>query len=320
MVSDDEWAPYVPVAKRRANAAREANKLLNKGQKIRPIHISSRSIATSFWGVAWCKNLEMYADWANRLPRGRNYARNGSIVDLQIETGKIAALVSGSSLYKIKISIDMLPGKKWDAIRIDCAQQVISLLELMRGKLPDGVLARLTDPKHGMFPSPKELKMQCSCPDYATMCKHVAAVLYGIGHLLDSEPSLFFKMRGVDQAELVSDSLTTQSSLDALGLDQQSDFSNEELVDIFGIEFTTLSRKKAVSVKGSKSPTVAKKASKKANPRTKVTETKKKLAKSSKKATTLASQERTKRKLLTKQKASGATKPAKAKRTKRRCK
>ena len=235
----ERWAPYVPVAQRRAKATREASKLAKNGQNLRPIRIQSRAIATSFWGLAWCKNLEIYSDWANRMPRGRTYARNGSIVDLQIEPGKINAMVSGSSLYKIKISIDRLDAKTWKAIRNDCARQVSSLLDLMRGKLPDFVLTRLTDPKQGMFPSPKELKLQCSCPDYAKMCKHVAATLYGVGHLLDTEPALFFKMRGVDQSELVSDAITTQTTDDAIGLNQQSDLAGEDLSAIFGIDLAT---------------------------------------------------------------------------------
>ncbi len=241
MAFNDRWAPYVPVAQRRADAAREASKLTKKGRNLRPLQIKSRAIATSFWGLAWCRNLEIYADWANRMPRGRTYARNGSIVDLQIESGKITALVSGSSLYKIKISIDPLNKKRWQAIRRDCARQVSSLLDLMRGKLPDVVLARLTDPAQGIFPNPKELKLQCSCPDYATMCKHIAATLYGVGHLLDSEPGLFFKMRGVDQTELVSDAMTKQTADDAIGLNQQSDIAFEDLRAIFGIDLATTS-------------------------------------------------------------------------------
>ncbi len=240
MAFENEWGEYVPAAKRRENALRAANKLTKKGQKLRPIHIESRNIATSFWGLAWCRNLEVYADWANRMPRGRSYARNGSIIDLQIETGRITSMVSGSSLYKIKISIDKLDAKKWEAIRKDCAQQVTSLLDLMRGKLPDVVLARITDTKAGMFPSPKELKFECSCPDYASMCKHVAATLYGVGHLLDTEPELFFKMRGVDQSELVSEAMGTQlTAADPLGLDQQSDLAGEDLAEIFGINLAT---------------------------------------------------------------------------------
>jgi uncharacterized Zn finger protein len=291
---NQRWAPYVPVAQRRAKANREASKLSKKGQSLRPIQIKSRAIATSFWGSAWCKNLEIYADWANRMPRGRTYARNGSIVDLQIETGSITALVSGSSLYKIKISIEPIDKKRWRAICSDCARQVRSLLDLMRGRLPDVVLARLTEPKQGMFPGPKELKLQCSCPDYATMCKHIAATLYGVGHLLDSEPGLFFKMRGVDQSELVSDALTTQTADDAMGLNQQSDLAGEDLGAIFGIDFATTSdaqsavsrllpskparkragdakskvktKRKTASPKKLSNPTIAKKTSRKSKP------------------------------------------------------
>ena len=233
------WSPYVPVAKRRANAAREAKQLTKGGRELRPIQIQSRTIATSFWGRAWCDNLENYADWENRMPRGRTYARNGSIVDLQIEPGKIRALVSGSSLYKIQVSISPLDAKRWKAIRSDCARQVSSLLDLLRGKLPDAVLARLTDPEKGLFPSPGELKLKCSCPDYATMCKHVAATLYGVGHLLDTEPELFFKMRGVDQSELVSAALATQTTDDAIGLNQPFDIDGEDLGAIFGIDLAT---------------------------------------------------------------------------------
>ena len=172
------------------------------------------------------------------MPRGRTYARNGSIVDLQIAPGEINSLVSGSSLYRIKISIDKLETNKWKAIRTDCAQQVSSLLDLMRGRLPNAVLKRLTDPKGGMFPSPKELKLRCSCPDYASMCKHVAATMYGVGHLLDTEPELFFKMRGVDQSELVTEAMTTHMTADALGLDQHSDLAGEDLGALFGIDLT----------------------------------------------------------------------------------
>ena len=233
------WRPYVPVAQRRSNAARESASLKRKGHQLRPVWVQSKTIANSFWGLAWCRNLENYADWSNRLPRGRSYARNGSILDLQINPGEITAMVSGSSIYRIRIAIKHLDAKKWKAIRQDCSQQVSSLLDLMRGKLPDAVLKRLTDPKEGIFPSPRELTLRCSCPDYATMCKHIAATLYGVGHLLDSEPALFFKMRGVDQAELVSDAITNQTSGDAIGLDGQSDLAGEDLGAIFGIELAS---------------------------------------------------------------------------------
>ena len=236
-----DWEPYVPVAMRRETATKEAQKLLKKGETLRPISITSRKIAQTFWGIAWCENLESYADWANRMPRGRTYARNGSILDLQIESGSITSLVSGSSLYKIKISIDKIGNKEWKAIRTDCGQQISSLLDLMRGKMPPAVLERLTAPEKGMFPTPKEMKFKCSCPDYASVCKHVAATLYGVGYLLDAEPELFFTMRGVDQAELVSEAFSSTSAGDALGLNQQSELEGEDLAALFGIELASSS-------------------------------------------------------------------------------
>lgn len=245
-----QWAPYVSVAQRRAEAARETKKLSKIGRELKPVRIESRTIAHSFWGASWCENLERYADWSNRMPRGRTYARNGSILDLQIESGEIKGLVSGSSLYKVEIKIGKVAEGRWKQIRKECAKQVTSLIDLMRGRLPEGVLKRLSDPKTGLFPEPKELKVKCSCPDYAYMCKHAAAVLYGVGHRLDDDPELFFTMRGVDQSELVSDAITTQKADDTLGIEGEVAFDNDELESIFGIDLVRPSQKAKVSKKG----------------------------------------------------------------------
>jgi uncharacterized Zn finger protein len=245
-----QWAPYVSVTQRRAEAAREIKKLGKIGRELKPVRIESRTIAKSFWGASWCENLERYADWSNRMPRGRTYARNGSILDLQIESGEITALVSGSSLYKVEIKIGKVAEGRWKQIREECARQVTSLIDLMRGRLPEGVLKRLSDRKTGLFPEPKELKVKCSCPDYAYMCKHAAAVLYGVGHRLDDHPELFFTMRCVDQSELVSDAITTQKDDDTLGIEGEAAFDSEELESIFGIDLVKPSRKAKVGKKG----------------------------------------------------------------------
>lgn len=230
------WAPYVPVAQRRKNAEKEAQRLAKKGSVLNPLRITGRTIATTFWGKAWCDNLEKYCDAYNRMPRGRTYARNGSVVDLQVSKGKVTGLVSGSSLYRISIVIDSLSANAWKKLCQACSQEAVSLLDLMRGKLTDTVIKRLTDPKDGLFPTKKEIRVACSCPDSARMCKHVAAVLYGVGHRLDSSPELFFQLRGVDQTELVSQALSLQNSSDVMGLDQSSDFATEDLGSIFGID------------------------------------------------------------------------------------
>ncbi len=230
------WDPYVPVAERKRLAEKEAKRRLKKGQSLAPIRITTVKIATTFWGIAWCENLDHYSDFANRLPRGRTYARNGSIVDLQINTGKITALVAGSSPYDVEITIKKLQTKRWIRLQQQCSKSIHSLIGLMRGQLPDDVLHRLTDPNEGMFPTPQEIRLACSCPDGASLCKHLAAVLYGVGHRLDYEPELFFRLRGVHQQDLITEVLSKQSVDTALGLNQESAIDSGELESIFGID------------------------------------------------------------------------------------
>jgi uncharacterized Zn finger protein len=203
------FRPYVSVAQRRAQAAREIAKRTKKGQTVCPVRIEGRTIAATFWGQAWCTNLESYSDFANRLPRGRTYVRNGSVVDLQIKKGTINALVSGSELYEVHIDIASLPKQNWRAVKEQCAGRIGTLVELLQGKLSTAVMAIVTDRAQGLFPKPSEIEMRCSCPDYAGMCKHVAAVMYGVGHRLDSSPELLFVLRAVDHRELIEQAIPT---------------------------------------------------------------------------------------------------------------
>jgi uncharacterized Zn finger protein len=198
------WHPYVSVAKKRRHAEREVAKLKKRGRSIAPVKIEGRTIARSFWGQAWCTNLERYSDYENRLPRGQTYVRNGSVVDLQIARGEVAAMVAGSDLYKIKIAISPVKTSRWRAICRDCAGTIDSLVELLQGRLAKGVMDRVCREGDGLFPSPAEIKLSCSCPDWADMCKHVAAALYGVGARLDEKPQLLFVLRGVDENELIA--------------------------------------------------------------------------------------------------------------------
>jgi uncharacterized Zn finger protein len=199
------WRPYISVAEKRRQAERELTKLKKKkGQSITPVRIEGRTIAQSFWGQSWCTNLERYSDYENRLPRGRTYVRNGSVVDLQIAKGEVAAMVAGSELYKIKVSIAPVKTARWKSICRDCAGSIDSLVELLQGRLAKGVMDRVCREGDGLFPSPGEIKLTCSCPDWADMCKHVAAVLYGVGARLDQMPQLLFVLRGVDESELIA--------------------------------------------------------------------------------------------------------------------
>jgi uncharacterized Zn finger protein len=231
--NDYGFKPYVPVAKRRAQAAQEVAKRHKKGQSVSPVQIEGRTITSTIWGKAWCTNLESYSDFANRLPRGRTYVRNGSVIDLKIEKGRINALVSGSELYEIRIDIAPLPNPHWLAIKTQCAGQIGSLVELLQGKLSKGVMEQVTDRERGLFPKPKEITMRCSCPDYAGMCKHLAAVMYGVGHRLDSSPELLFLLRGVDHTELIEQAIPAAPLKAKRGAPT---IASEELGAIFGIE------------------------------------------------------------------------------------
>ena len=235
------WRPYVPVAKRRANAAREVAKLTKKtGQAALPVVLPSKKIATTFWGKAWCDNLEAYSDFENRLPRGRTYVRNGSVVDLQIGKGTVTALVSGSSLYKIQIKIKPLAPPLWQSIQAECAGKIESLIELLQGKLSAGVMQIVTRKEQGLFPTPKEIDLGCSCPDWADLCKHVAASLYGVGARLDQNPGLLFLLRGVDPADLVSKVSAAEAVRQTTGKPGAKPvMSDAEVADVFGIELAS---------------------------------------------------------------------------------
>ena len=201
------WPEYVPVAERRKQADKEVAALRKKGRTISPVRIDGRKITRTFWGKAWCDNLESYSDYANRLPRGRTYARNGSVVHLEMGAGTIEALVRGSEMYSVELGVKALGRSRWSAVVDACADEVTSLVELLEGRLSRGVMEIVTDRTRGIFPSPSEISLKCSCPDWATMCKHVAAAMYGVGARLDDQPELLFRLRGVDPAQLIAKSM-----------------------------------------------------------------------------------------------------------------
>ena len=210
------------------------NKLRKKGKDIQPIEIEGRTIARSFWGKRWCEHLESFSDYANRLPRGRTYVRNGSVCHLAIQPGRIDAIVSGSELYDVTIRIDKLKAVVWKSVKSRCSGQIGSMLELLQGKLSQQVMGVVTDRDRGLFPKPGEIKLDCSCPDWATMCKHVASVLYGVGSRLDDRPESLFLLRGVDTAELIATEM-------ALPGDSATDdaLADDALAGIFGIDLDT---------------------------------------------------------------------------------
>jgi uncharacterized Zn finger protein len=221
---------------KRQRSASKLSKLSKKGFAPSPVRIAGLKIAQSFWGKAWCSNLEAYSDYSNRLPRGRTYLRNGSVLHLGVAAGKIDAFVAGSDLYEIQISIARVPPRQWAAIRKESAGRIGSLVELLRGKLASEVMEVVTRKGTGLFPSPREMTMKCSCPDWAALCKHLAAVLYGVGVRLDEQPELLFLLRGVDHEELITEAAAAPALTGvpeagkALGLDASG------LSALFGID------------------------------------------------------------------------------------
>ena len=234
------FTPYVSAAEKRRRAEKAARALEKKGQKLSPVCIDGRKIARSFWGQAWCDNLESYSDYDNRLPRGRSYVRNGSVLDLRIAAGAVTALVSGSDLYRVKININPVKKEAWKSLKTECSGRVGSLMDLLQGRLSTPVMEVITRRESGLFPKPAEISLDCSCPDWADMCKHVAATLYAVGSRLDESPEMLFALRGADHMELIT-AATASVTANASSTPEVTDaLSGEDLSKVFGIEIESL--------------------------------------------------------------------------------
>lgn len=228
------FAPYVTMAELEAKAAQMAARIAKREKReLHGIHLAGRTIAKTFWGKAWCDNIETYRDYAYRLERGRKYVRSGAVIDLAITKGRVQALVAGSgrSPYTVSIDIRTMAEAKWQQLVRRMTGKISSLMELAAGKLPKELLADFCNVETGLFPAANEIRLSCTCPDGAVCCKHVAAVLYGIGARLDAEPELFFTLRGVDPQSIVS----SESVVDALTGDATSEIAADDLGDVFGI-------------------------------------------------------------------------------------
>jgi uncharacterized Zn finger protein len=234
------YPKYVTVAEKRRLAAKSVEKLKKKNPHITPVIILGRKLATTWWGTSWNDNLESYSDYANRIGRGRSYVRNGAVLDLQITHGLIRALVQGSESkpYQIDITIDPLAKDTWEAMAKECAGKIDSLQELIEGKFPKGLSVMFTAKGKGLFPSPKEIRLQCSCPDGARMCKHLAAALFGVGARLDEDPTLFFALRGVNVEALISETITkkSESLLEKSKTRSRRRMKETDVSGLFGIE------------------------------------------------------------------------------------
>ena len=233
------YAPYVSAAEKKEIASKKIAKMMKKNPDIQPITIDGNIIAKSWWGKTWNKNLESYADYKNRIERGKAYVRSNCVIDLKISQGTIKAMVlgSGKKPYDVIITIDTLSSVKLDKVIKLCNNEISSLEQLLDGKFPKELEILFTDKKYGLFPSPNQIHFDCSCPDYASMCKHVAAVLYGIGNKFDNDPMLFFTLRNIEASTLIKKSIDDKldSMLKNAGKRSEREINENSIFDIFGV-------------------------------------------------------------------------------------
>ncbi len=238
-MGNGRFPKYESAAEKRAKASRSLGKLKKKNPDIEPIIIEGRALAKNWWGKAWNLNLESYADYENRIARGKSYVRSNAVLDLKILKGQVVAKVQGSRVkpYDVEIVIDTINNEKWEQVTALCNRRIDSLEQLIEGKFPKELEVLFTERKYGMFPSPKEIHFACSCPDWAYMCKHVAAVLYGVGARLDVNPMLFFELRALDGQELVRKSM--EKKLDSMmknaGKKSKREIADKDISTIFGL-------------------------------------------------------------------------------------
>ena len=239
-MSDWRYPRYVTVAEKKDRAARKLKQLKKKNPGLEPVVIEGRTIAGSWWGKSWNKNLESYADYENRIGRGRSYVRHGFVLDLKVDSGSVKALVAGTARtpYSVCIKIKSIPKKRWQEITKKCEGRLESLQELLIGKFPKALSEVFMARGKGLFPSPDEIEFSCSCPDWAYMCKHVAAALYAIGARLDEDPGLFFKLRKVEITDLVSRAVKerTQELLKKAVKKSSKIMDSSNLSEVFGID------------------------------------------------------------------------------------
>ena len=235
-----EYPEYVSVAERRAKAERKLRQLQKKNPNLKPVILEGQSLAKTWWGKSWNSNLERYADYSNRIGRGRSYVRHRAVLDLQLRSGKVTAMVQGSSSqpYDVVVKVDKLSTSDWATVRKACEGAFDSLSELLAGKFPQALKDLFFAKGAGLFPSPREIHFDCSCPDWASMCKHVAATLYGVGARLDNDPALFFTLRGINVDDLITQTVTdtAQTLLSKAARQSRNVLKDADLGDVFGIQ------------------------------------------------------------------------------------
>ncbi len=160
----------------------------------------------TWWASRWIAALERLVDSA-RLARGKSYARGGQVLNLDIQPGRVEARVQGSrpSPYKVRIEIQPLSEGDWERVADAMAEQALFAAKLLAGEMPPNIEEAFAAAKVSLFPaSRKDLTTDCSCPDWANPCKHIAAVYYLLGEQFDADPFLLFRLRGKGKDELMA--------------------------------------------------------------------------------------------------------------------
>ena len=231
---------YVSVAEKKAKAAKKLKELSKKRPDMKPVALKGSALAHTWWGKAWNRNLEQYADYSNRIGRGRSYVRHGAVLDLQIEPGEVIALVQGSGRnpYSVSVKIRTLKKETWQRMKTACEGTLESFQELLAGNFPKALGEIFICKDSGMFPAPREIKFDCSCPDWADMCKHVAAVLYGVGVRLDEDPKLFFRLRDAGIDELIKQAVAgkVEKLLEKASRKSGRIIEDKDIASVFGID------------------------------------------------------------------------------------
>jgi len=183
---DWEWRSYFPPS---------APKLPPPGHGIKV-----KKFGTTWWGQRWIEALEhLGAEYAARLKRGQSYARQGRVHDLEIEGGTITARVTGTRPvpYRVTIRVTPLAGRVWTATIRAMATRALFAARLLSGEMPQEIDEAFHGVGASLFPQRAgDLFTECTCPDWANPCKHVAAVHYVLGEAFDRDPFLLFELRG----------------------------------------------------------------------------------------------------------------------------
>lgn len=234
---DDFSQPSAAELRRKAEQSKKRS--ADSKKALEPVLIDGRQIAKTWWGEAWCTNLENYADYRNRIGRGKRHVRADTVIDMKMKGGTIKARVQGSrrTPYRVEIEIDPMPEARYKAVLKSLDSRIENLEALVNGDFPMAMKSLFTDLKSGLFPNPREIHFTCSCPGWASMCKHVAAVLYGIGNRLDHDPLLFFAMRGIDVSDFIQRSVKDKLSSMLKNADTHSHriIDDQSVEELFGV-------------------------------------------------------------------------------------